>query len=41
MNERRISGPLADAIARDFDRIERWRSELSSLGKAEGGGSAG
>jgi superoxide dismutase, Fe-Mn family len=33
------SGPLADAIARDFGSIERWRSELVAMGKAEGGGS--
>jgi superoxide dismutase, Fe-Mn family len=33
------SGPLADAIARDFGGLERWRAEFSAMGKAEGGGS--
>jgi Fe-Mn family superoxide dismutase len=33
------SGPLADAITRDFGSIERWRTEFSAMGKAEGGGS--
>lgn len=32
-------GGLADAIARDFGSIERWRGEFSAMGKAEGGGS--
>ncbi len=33
-------GPaLADALARDFGSIERWRAEFVALGKAEGGGS--
>ena len=32
-------GALADAIARDFGSIERWRSEFAAMGKAEGGGS--
>jgi Fe-Mn family superoxide dismutase len=32
-------GPLADAIARDFGSMERWRVEFSAMGKAEGGGS--
>jgi Fe-Mn family superoxide dismutase len=31
--------PLADAIARDFGSMERWRAEFSAMGKAEGGGS--
>src|SRR4051812_49321488 len=35
----RASGPLADAIARDFGSMERWRSEFAAMGKAEGGGS--
>jgi Fe-Mn family superoxide dismutase len=35
----RSSGPLADAIARDFGSMERWRSEFAAMGKAEGGGS--
>jgi Fe-Mn family superoxide dismutase len=32
-------GSLADAIARDFGSVERWRTEFSAMGKAEGGGS--
>ena len=34
-----LAGPLADAIARDFGSVERWRTEFSAMGKAEGGGS--
>ena len=30
---------LADALARDFGSIDRWRSEFVAMGKAEGGGS--
>ncbi len=30
---------LADAIARDFGSIERWRSQFTAMGRAEGGGS--
>jgi superoxide dismutase, Fe-Mn family len=33
------AGPLAEAIARDFGSVERWRTEFSAMGKAEGGGS--
>ena len=33
------SGTLADAIARDFGSVERWRAEFSAMGNAEGGGS--
>jgi Fe-Mn family superoxide dismutase len=33
------SGALADAITRDFGSVERWRTEFSAMGKAEGGGS--
>ena len=33
------SGPLADAIAKDFGSVERWRTEFAAMGKAEGGGS--
>jgi Fe-Mn family superoxide dismutase len=33
------SGALADAIARDFGSVDRWRIEFSAMGKAEGGGS--
>ncbi len=32
-------GALAQAIARDFGSVERWRSEFTAMGKAEGGGS--
>jgi Fe-Mn family superoxide dismutase len=32
-------GALADALARDFGSVERWRTEFSAIGKAEGGGS--
>jgi len=32
-------GPFADAIARDFGSLERWRTEFAAMGKAEGGGS--
>jgi len=35
----RPSGALAEAIARDFGSLERWRTEFSAMGKAEGGGS--
>jgi superoxide dismutase, Fe-Mn family len=35
----KASGPLADAIVRDFGSIERWRAEFVAMGKAEGGGS--
>jgi Fe-Mn family superoxide dismutase len=33
------SGGLADAIARDFGSLDRWRMQFSAMGKAEGGGS--
>ncbi len=33
------SGPLAQAVARDFGSDEKWRTEFSAMGKAEGGGS--
>lgn len=33
------TGALADAITRDFGGLERWRTEFSAMGKAEGGGS--
>ena len=32
-------GALAQAIARDFGSIDRWRAEFTAMGKAEGGGS--
>jgi Fe-Mn family superoxide dismutase len=34
-----LSGALSEAIARDFGSVERWRTEFSAIGKAEGGGS--
>jgi superoxide dismutase, Fe-Mn family len=34
-----LKGPLIEAIVRDFGSMERWRSEFSAMGKAEGGGS--
>jgi superoxide dismutase, Fe-Mn family len=33
------SGPLADAITRDFGSLQRWRTEFSYTGRALGGGS--
>jgi Fe-Mn family superoxide dismutase len=33
------SGALATAITRDFGSLDRWRTEFSAMGKAEGGGS--
>jgi Fe-Mn family superoxide dismutase len=35
----RPAGALGDAIGRDFGSLERWRTEFSAMGKAEGGGS--
>ncbi|WP_257169632.1 superoxide dismutase [Bradyrhizobium sp. SRS-191] len=32
-------GALAEAIARDFGSMARWRAEFSAIGRAEGGGS--
>jgi Fe-Mn family superoxide dismutase len=32
-------GGLNDAIARDFGGLDRWRTEFSAMGKAQGGGS--
>jgi Fe-Mn family superoxide dismutase len=32
-------GALAQAIARDFGSVDRWRTEFAAMGKAEGGGS--
>jgi Fe-Mn family superoxide dismutase len=32
-------GVLADAITRDFGSLDRWRTQFSAMGKAEGGGS--
>ena len=33
------SAPFAEAIARDFGSLDRWRTEFAAMGKAEGGGS--
>ncbi len=33
------AGKLLDAIDRDFGGLDRWRSEFSFMGKAQGGGS--
>src|SRR5258707_5269731 len=33
------SGGLSEAITRDFGSLDRWRTEFSAIGKAEGGGS--
>ena len=30
---------LADAIARDFGSMDRWKAEFTAMGRAEGGGS--
>jgi Fe-Mn family superoxide dismutase len=35
----RPTGALGDAIARDFGSVDRWRTEFTAMGKAEGGGS--
>src|SRR6476661_4572899 len=32
-------GTLVEAISRDFDSLDRWRTEFSAMGKAQGGGS--
>lgn len=32
-------GTLTDSIVRDFGSIDRWKSEFSAMGKAQGGGS--
>jgi superoxide dismutase, Fe-Mn family len=37
--ESRPGSALADALARDFGSLERWRAEFVAMGKAEGGGS--
>jgi len=33
------TGNLAQALARDFGSVERWRAEFAAMGRAEGGGS--
>ena len=37
--ESRPGAALADAIARDFGGMDRWRAEFVAMGKAQGGGS--
>ena len=32
-------GELREALIRDFGSVDRWRSEFSAMGKAQGGGS--
>jgi superoxide dismutase, Fe-Mn family len=32
-------GELRDALTRDFGSLDRWRTEFSAMGKAQGGGS--
>ena len=40
LGEQSEPGPaLRDALARDFESFERWRSEFMAMGKALGGGS--
>jgi superoxide dismutase, Fe-Mn family len=40
LGEESRPGPaVADAIARDFGSVDRWRAEFAAMGKAEGGGS--
>jgi Fe-Mn family superoxide dismutase len=33
------AGALAEAMARDFGGLDRWKTEFAAMGKAEGGGS--
>jgi Fe-Mn family superoxide dismutase len=33
------TGAISDAIERDFGNYERWKTEFSAIGRAEGGGS--
>ena len=37
--ESRPATALAEALARDFGSVDRWRAEFVAMGKAEGGGS--
>ena len=34
-----LRNPLNDAITRDFGSLDRWRTQFSAMGKAQGGGS--
>jgi len=38
-DESRPGAVLAEALARDFGSVERWRAEFVAMGKAQGGGS--
>jgi Fe-Mn family superoxide dismutase len=38
-DESQPGAALAEALARDFGSIDRWRAEFVAMGKAEGGGS--
>jgi Fe-Mn family superoxide dismutase len=35
----RVTSPMAEALARDFGSVQRWRAEFSAMGYALGGGS--
>ena len=35
----RVTSPMAEALARDFGSVQRWRVEFSAMGYALGGGS--
>ena len=35
----RVTSPMAEALARDFGSVQRWRAEFSVMGYALGGGS--
>ena len=35
----RVTSPMAEALARDFGSVQRWRSEFAAMGYALGGGS--
>lgn len=37
--ESRPGAALAEALARDFGLLERWRAEFTAMGRAQGGGS--
>ena len=38
-DESQPGAALAEALARDFGSVDRWRAEFVAMGKAEGGGS--
>jgi len=37
--EGRVTGPMSEALVRDFGSVQRWRSQFSAMGYALGGGS--